>query len=95
MTANKLSKPALDAINDEENVTKNVTENVTEKRVGLLLRYIEKDSSISTDQLSNILSVSQRTVMRDIDKLKEAGVIKRVGPDKGGHWEVGEKTLKG
>ena len=22
------------------------------------------------------------------DKLKEGGMIRRVGPDKGGHWEV-------
>jgi ATP-dependent DNA helicase RecG len=25
---------------------------------------------------------------RNLDKLKEQGIIKRVGPDKGGYWKV-------
>jgi predicted HTH transcriptional regulator len=29
-----------------------------------------------------------KTVKRDIAKLKEQGVIKRVGKEKGGYWEV-------
>ncbi len=30
----------------------------------------------------------RRTVTKHIKNLREQGVIKRVGPDKGGHWEV-------
>jgi hypothetical protein len=28
-------------------------------------------------------------------KLQEHGVIRRVGPDKGGHWEIIEQEKKG
>jgi predicted HTH transcriptional regulator len=28
------------------------------------------------------------TISREIEKLKELGYIRRVGPDKGGHWEI-------
>jgi predicted HTH transcriptional regulator len=28
------------------------------------------------------------TIIRDIEKLKKIGVIKRIGPDKGGYWEI-------
>jgi predicted HTH transcriptional regulator len=30
------------------------------------------------------------TAHRDLEKLKDLGLIKRVGPDKGGHWEIRE-----
>jgi predicted HTH transcriptional regulator len=43
---------------------------------------------ISIDQLAEKLNVTRRTIIRDIEKLKKAGVIKRVGPDKGGYWEI-------
>jgi ATP-dependent DNA helicase RecG len=29
-----------------------------------------------------------RTIERNIEKLRDQNRIKRVGPDKGGHWEV-------
>ena len=32
--------------------------------------------------------MSRRHIARYMDKLKKQGVIKRVGPDKGGYWEV-------
>jgi predicted HTH transcriptional regulator len=28
----------------------------------------------------------------NISKLKAAGVLVRIGPDKGGHWEIPEKS---
>jgi hypothetical protein len=28
------------------------------------------------------------TLHRDLDKLKDSGKIKRIGPAKGGYWEV-------
>ena len=33
-------------------------------------------------------SLSERQVQRIMTKLKEQGVIRRIGPDKGGHWEI-------
>jgi predicted HTH transcriptional regulator len=30
-------------------------------------------------------------VFYHIKKMKAAGIIRRIGPDKGGHWEVIEK----
>jgi len=34
------------------------------------------------------LNISRRAVARHASKLKELGKIKRIGPDKGGYWEV-------
>lgn len=33
-------------------------------------------------------SLSERQVQRIMTKLKEQGVIRRIGPDEGGHWEI-------
>lgn len=36
------------------------------------------------------LSVSRQAVQKHIVNLKAAGRLRRVGPDKGGHWEVSQ-----
>ena len=83
-------KVTLFPIRNQTDVTENVTENVTGpsflKRKAVILAKIEENRLVSIDQLAEILGVSRRTVLRDMNKLKEKGVIKRVGPDKGGCW---------
>jgi ATP-dependent DNA helicase RecG len=34
------------------------------------------------------LKISPRAVEKQISKLKKQGKIRRVGPDKGGYWEI-------
>ena len=65
-----------------------VPENVPENRIKSLLDQIKKDKFITIPKLSLILNVTEKTIKRDIQKLKEDGILKRIGPDKGGHWEV-------
>jgi predicted HTH transcriptional regulator len=35
-----------------------------------------------------IPGISNRAVLKQIDKLKKSGILRRIGPAKGGHWEV-------
>ncbi|MCB4791785.1 MAG: hypothetical protein LHV68_07855 [Elusimicrobia bacterium] len=35
--------------------------------------------------------LSKKTVEYNIEKLKKKGILKHIGPDKGGYWEVLEK----
>ena len=39
-------------------------------------------------ELSEATGLSLAGVKKDIRKLKDANLLRRVGPDKGGHWEV-------
>jgi predicted HTH transcriptional regulator len=78
-----------------ENVIENlddVTENpgnVTEKqRKMLLLDILRSNPRMATGQLAERFSITRRTVQRDIDKLKAQGILERVGPDKGGYWNI-------
>lgn len=79
--------PEKTAVNVTENVTENVTGNVTE-RASLLITEIKNNPFITTSDLTEKLSITRMTVHRDLEKLKNAGTIVRIGPDKGGHWEV-------
>ena len=49
---------------------------------------IKSNLFIKTQGIADQTRLSQRTVDNAISKLKKAGVLKRIGPDKGGHWEV-------
>jgi predicted HTH transcriptional regulator len=81
-----------DVTENLENVTEapdDVTENVTEKqRKIFLLDILRSNPHIATGQLAERLSITRRTVQRDIAKLKAQGILERVGPDKGGYWNL-------
>jgi ATP-dependent DNA helicase RecG len=53
-----------------------------------ILKCIKSDSKISYDELSSKLGKNRTTIMRNIKKLKEQNLLKRVGSDKAGYWEV-------
>ncbi|MBR1889602.1 MAG: putative DNA binding domain-containing protein [Alloprevotella sp.] len=81
-------------VNDEKvniNVTENVTENVTDtsqKTSQKIIDLIKEDPYISTSKMAEIIGVDRRNIARNIKKLQEQGIVRRVGPDKGGFWEV-------
>ncbi|MBR0118084.1 MAG: winged helix-turn-helix transcriptional regulator, partial [Prevotella sp.] len=87
-------------VNDERvdiNVTEkvNTTENVTDasqktsqKTSQKIIDLIKEDPYISTSKMAEIIGVDRRNIARNIKKLQEQGIVRRVGPDKGGFWEV-------
>ncbi|TET32858.1 MAG: winged helix-turn-helix transcriptional regulator [Planctomycetota bacterium] len=58
------------------------------KTASAIMEAMDQDSKITVPDIAKAISVSTRTVNNHIRRLKEAGFIRRVGPDKGGHWEV-------
>ncbi|MDP2908989.1 MAG: winged helix-turn-helix transcriptional regulator, partial [Nanoarchaeota archaeon] len=66
-----------------EKVTEKVTENQRK-----ILDSISKDSSVTVKELSKIAGISERKIKENIAKLKKKGLLKRIGPAKGGHWKV-------
>lgn len=55
-----------------------------------ILELMRGDASITTEQLGGVLGITKRAVLKQVEKLKEQGRLRRVGPAKGGHWEVME-----
>ncbi len=59
-----------------------------EKTVEKILGLIKSNPQITQKQIMDKTALTRRGVEWNLKKLKDAGRIKRVGPDKGGHWEV-------
>ena len=63
-------------------------EKVREKTREKILRLIKEDPLITTSEIAEKSGLSPKGVEWNIGKLKKEGRIKRIGPDRGGHWEV-------
>ena len=53
-----------------------------------ILNLIKEAPTITGKQMSEILSVSQRTIERDLSAMQKKGVLKREGKDNDGVWVV-------
>ena len=53
-----------------------------------ILEAIRADARITTLELAKRLGISQAAVENNIGWLRQHGLLRRVGPAKGGHWEV-------
>ena len=65
---------------------KNVT-NVTDRQHAII-NLVKDHADMTTTQMAERLGVTKRTILRDIDALKEKGLIIRVGSEKAGYWEL-------
>ena len=53
-----------------------------------LLDLLKQNPEISRRDVSEKLGINESAVQKRIDALRKKGVLRRVGPDKGGHWEM-------
>ena len=58
---------------------------INEKRI---FEIIFDNPKITTRELSSIIKINERNIRKNIDKLKNKGLIKRIGSDRGGYWKV-------
>ena len=70
-----------------DKVTERVTKRVT-KNQSLILKGMKKDNQITARILSEIVGISERKIKENIKLLKNKGLLKRIGPARGGHWKV-------
>ena len=53
-----------------------------------ILEIISKKSDITIPEIAEKIGLTVVGVKKNIKKLKEQNKIRRVGADKGGHWEI-------
>lgn len=58
------------------------------KTSGKILSAISDNANITIPELADLVGVTQRSVERHLRKLKQKGILKRVGGRKHGYWEV-------
>ncbi|MEA2074931.1 MAG: winged helix-turn-helix transcriptional regulator [Euryarchaeota archaeon] len=51
---------------------------------------LKQNSKITVLELAGKVGITTRGIEKILQRLKEKGIIKRIGPAKGGHWEVKE-----
>jgi len=57
--------------------------------IGLeIMKLMENNPNITIIELSKQLNISDRSIKNNINKLKSAGIIYRVGSDKTGNWKI-------
>ena len=62
--------------------------NVKEKSREKILKMIRLKPTVTVQEMMDSLGMSRAGVEKIIKKLQQEHRISRVGPDKGGHWEV-------
>ena len=75
-----------DLVNDLEKDLVNDLD-LTENQKQILIE-IEKHIHITQKELSRRIGITEKNIRNNILILKQKGLLKRVGPDKGGHWEI-------
>lgn len=70
------------------------TSKSSEKSSEKILDLIKNKPTISATEIAMEIDMSARGVEKQIRKLREAGIIKRIGADRGGYWEITMKEDK-
>ena len=65
-----------------------MSETKLSERQQKMLNLIKESPTITGKQMSETLSVSQRTIERDLSTLQKKGVLKREGKDNDGIWII-------
>ncbi|HOC85109.1 MAG TPA: HTH domain-containing protein [Methanoculleus sp.] len=52
------------------------------------MEVMQHDPTVTIAELARIIGVTNRAIKKQIEKLKQQGRLRRVGPARGGHWEV-------
>ncbi len=63
-------------------------EKSSQKSSQKIMHLVRENNTITTTEMAESLGISRRAIVKQIDTLKKEGKLQRIGPDKGGHWEV-------
>lgn len=61
---------------------------ITRKTTRKIIEAIAKKSDITQKELAELIGITDDGIKYHITRLRKKGILKRIGPDKGGHWEI-------
>lgn len=53
-----------------------------------IINEIRNNPNITLSEIAENLGVSRRWIATNVKFLQNKGIVKRIGPNKGGHWEI-------
>ncbi len=85
----KKPQPPIEGVGKEggERVGKRAGENLSAKQQEIL-NLIRHDPHISAKRIAAKIGISTRKIEDHLRKLQIGGFLRRIGPRRGGHWEV-------
>lgn len=84
---NDKSSEKNQSINDTAKITQKITVKITVNQQKII-DVIKENPFATQEELSNIVGIARLNINKNMKKLQEQGIIKRIGADKNGHWEV-------
>lgn len=76
-------------ISTEKRVTKKVTIKVTINQQKII-DAIKSNPYVTQEELAGIIGITKKSITANMKKLQDCGLIKRIGANKNGHWQVEE-----
>ena len=76
------------AVNVAEDTLKSTLKSTLKGTPKQICELIEENPNITIDKVSELLQKNRRGIVKHFKSLQAQGIIRRVGPDKGGHWEI-------
>ncbi len=76
-------------ISTEKKVTKKVTIKVTINQQKII-DAIKSNPYVTQEELADIIGITKKSITANMKKLQDCGLIKRIGANKNGHWQVEE-----
>jgi len=73
---------------DKMESSEKTTQKTVEKTVEKILNLIKDNPRLTQVELSAKTGLTRRGVEWNLKQLKQKGILKRIGPDKGGYWEI-------
>ena len=57
-----------------------------------IIALLSQNNTLSAVALAERIGITPKAVEKHIARMKIDGVLKRIGPDKGGYWQVVENS---
>jgi len=76
------------SVTGEKTDHRDSTQEGSQKTPQKILELVKEDAYITTQRMADLIGVDRSNVARAIKKLQLQGILRRVGPDKGGYWEI-------
>ena len=86
-----LGQPAFEELQEGFRVTIYIATQKTTQKFSTkehILRLLKENPRLTRAELATMLGKSEHTIKEHIAQLKKKGVLRRVGSDRNGYWEV-------
>ncbi|MBO4806662.1 MAG: Fic family protein [Paludibacteraceae bacterium] len=68
--------------------TEKVDRKSGQKTCEAIVTLVSENPQITTTQMAALLGINRSAISKHLKRMQAEGVVRRIGPDKGGHWEV-------